>query len=226
MKGRVVAIIPARGGSKGIPRKNIRLLCGKPLVAYSVEAALTSASVQEVYVSTEDSEIAEIARANGADVIDRPKEFATDEASTFDVLLHAANELGLPDVVVTLQPTCPLRTGKHVDEAVGLLEDGIECVVSVCAVHQFIWKVSDGKGIPEFRERRRRQDMAGRYAENGSIYVSRGSVFANEDSRLGMGISSRGTVRLYEMEEVHSIDVDTEVDFILMQGLISQRAMG
>lgn len=214
---RTVAIIPARGGSKGIPRKNIRLFCGRPLIAFSIEAALNARLVDEVYVSSEDDEILAIAGNFGAKTIRRPAEFATDAASTFSVLCHAAQVLNFPDVIVTLQPTSPLREAVHIDEAISQLDADTETVVSVCASHQYMWRVNNGLGEPLFETRQRRQDMEARFFENGSIYVSRKSVFEKNDSQRGMGISSDGRIRLYRMDDLYAVDMDTELDFRILE---------
>ena len=216
---RTVAIIPARGGSKGIPRKNLRPFCGRPLISYSIVEALKASMVDEVYVSTEDDEISSVAKDFGAKVIERPEEFATDTASTFSVLRHAAETLAFPEVIVTLQPTSPLRKSRHIDEAIALLAEGIETVISVCATHLYMWEYSKGLGEPLFESRRRRQDMEKQYFENGSIYVSCKDIFIRNDSRRGMGISSIGAVKLYEMDRIYAIDLDTELDFRILEEL-------
>ena len=123
----VLAIIPVRAGSKGIPNKNIRPLANKPLVFYSIDAALNSKYVTRTVVSTESSEIKKIAQSFGAEVIDRPKELAQDETKTAPVMLQVLEELEkqnyVPDIVVLLQATCPLRDSKELDEAFELFFD-------------------------------------------------------------------------------------------------------
>ena len=214
---RTVVIIPARGGSKGIRRKNIRLFCGKPLLQYSIEAACDAKLVHDVYVSTEDEEIAEIARNLGAKVINRPSELASDTASTFSVLHHAWEVIDFPDIIVTLQPTSPVRTGRQIDEAISYLDEDVESVVGVCATHHYHWSMEDGYGKPDFNARLPRQKMPKRYVENGSIYVTRKSVLMRNDAQLGMGISSVGKVRLYEMGDIFSIEIDSNLDFRLVE---------
>ena len=118
----ILAIIPARGGSKGIKRKNLRPICSKPLVAYSIEAGLNSKFITKTVVSTEDDEIAQVSKSFGAQVIKRPMELARDETKTIPVMLHAAKYLEdrenyRPDYVVLLQPTCPLRDANYTDNA-------------------------------------------------------------------------------------------------------------
>lgn len=214
---RVVAIIPARGGSKGIPRKNIRPFCGKPLLVYSIDAALGASCVDEVYVSTDDAEIAGISRAAGSLIIERPCELANDTASTFSVISHAWDILGKPDVLITLQPTSPLRTSKHIDEGFALLDSDTYTVVGVCETHRYQWRIKDGAGVPDFNKRQPRQLMEKKYIENGALYISRGKVFENNDDVLGMGISSSGKVQLYVMEEELAIEIDSVVDFEILE---------
>ena len=139
MKNKIIAIIPARGGSKGISRKNIKSLAGKPLIAYSIEAALKSKYINSVVVSTEDEEIAKISEKCGAEVIERPEELAKDEKPTIDVIFQVLEILRMknhtPDIVVLLQPTSPLRDTEDIDNAIELfLNGGCESVVSVCEV--------------------------------------------------------------------------------------------
>src|ERR687888_2652879 len=128
----VLALIPARGGSKGIPRKNLATLAGRPLLAWTIDAALGSRAVTRTVVSTEDDEIAEAARSLGAEVLTRPPELADDDTPMQPVIAHALGELGAPDVLVLLQPTSPLRRAEHVDEAVELLvATGADSLLSV-----------------------------------------------------------------------------------------------
>src|SRR5919206_1460637 len=129
---RVLGLIPARGGSKGIPGKNLAPVCERPLIAWTIGAACSASRLDRVVVSTDSDEIAAIARELGADVLARPAELARDETPMRDVLLHALDELGRPEILVLLQPTSPLRRAEHVDAAVALLRaTGADCVVSV-----------------------------------------------------------------------------------------------
>src|ERR671933_1940916 len=126
---RILGLIPARGGSKGIPGKNLAPLCGRPLLAWTVGAACAAGSLDRVVVSTDSDEIAAAARELGADVLERPAELARDDTPMRDVVLHALEELGRPEVLALLQPTSPLRRAAHVDEAVALLRrSGADCV--------------------------------------------------------------------------------------------------
>ena len=120
----IVSIVPARGGSKGIPRKNIKLLNGKPVIFYSIEASKSCSLINKTYVSTEDDEISDISKDFGANIINRPLELASDTSSSIDVIIHALdyleNKEALPDAFVLLQPTSPLRTSVDIENAVNL----------------------------------------------------------------------------------------------------------
>jgi CMP-N-acetylneuraminic acid synthetase len=139
------AIIPARGGSKDIPKKNIKPLRGKPLITYTIDYAKKSRCINKVVVSTEDEEIAEISRKYGAEVMERPENLAKGESPTIDVIFHVLKILKMknynPDIVVLLQPTSPLRSAKDIDNAIKLfLDSDCESVVSVYAVkHPPYW---------------------------------------------------------------------------------------
>ena len=136
-----LAIIPARGGSKRLPRKNVLDLCGKPLIAYTIEAALKSKYIDKVIVSSDDEEILNISSNFGADIIKRPIDLANDTATTFDTIKHTIDNFEKCDYIVLLQPTSPLRNEKHIDEAIELLkEKNADAVVSVCEMeHSPLW---------------------------------------------------------------------------------------
>lgn len=215
MKPSILAIIPARGGSRGIPRKNVRLLCGKPLIAYTIEAALNSKYIDRVVVSTEDQEIAKIARKYGAEVIQRPQELATDNTPTEPVLEHVAkhlqqNENYRADIVVLLQPTSPLRTNRHIDEALeSFLSKKYDSLLSVCRSHLFLWKTGKEGAYPlnfDFRNRPRRQDKEPEYQENGAIFITKPEILIQGHNRLG------GKVGLYIMPVEESWEIDSEFD--------------
>jgi len=218
---KIIAVIPARGGSRGIPRKNIKLMLGKPLIQYTIEAALGAKCIDEVYVSTEDEEIANIARSLGAKIIDRPKELAGDRVSTFDVIKHANEVLNSPEIIIVLQPTSPLRSSQEIDEAKALLTPEVETVVGVCEKHNYHWSINeDGYAQPSFKERLPRQLIRRSYFENGSIYITRTQVYLNNDYKLGMGISSTGKVKLFQMSEKHFIDIDSEFDWKVVKSIL------
>ena len=174
-----LAIIPARGGSKRLPRKNLLDLCGKPLIAWSIEAALKSKYISKVIVSSDDEEILNIAKEYKADFIKRPDELASDTATTFDTLKHTLENVEKYDYVVLLQPTSPLRTEKHINEAIELLEEkNADAIISVCEMeHSPLWSntLDENLDITNFLRdevlNKRSQDLPKYYRLNGAIYI-------------------------------------------------------
>ena len=213
----VLGLIPARGGSKGIPRKNLASVAGKPLLAWTVGAARASRELTRVVVSTDDDEIA---AAAGVDVLRRPGELAADETPMLDVIRHAIDELA-PDVLVLLQPTSPLRRAEHVDAAVRLLiESGADSVVSVVEVpHRYrpeaLMDVVDARIVPR-GEARARQAKELVYARNGP------AVLALRAGRLGADLYA-GDCRPFLMAERDSLDVDEPFDLELAELLLRAR---
>jgi len=224
---KVVAIIPARGGSKGIPNKNIQKIAGKPLIAYTIETALKSRKVSRVLVSTDDAKIAEIAKSYGAGVpFLRPVELAKDDTRCLLVIQHAVkymeeDEGHKLDVVVVLQPTSPLRSEKYIDEAVEkLLRTGADSVVTVCKVkHHPFWSfTAKGDRLYPFSEEgitiSRRQDLPEIYAVNGAVYAVRRDVLFEQNSIFGRNI--RAVVMPYE----ESVDIDDYFDLFVAEMLL------
>ena len=211
---KVLGIIPARGGSKGIDRKNIRVLNGLPLIAYSIRAALKSHSIDSVVVSTEDPEISRVARHHGAHVpFMRPAELATDETPTVPVLTHALEALHKNGekykTLILLQPTSPLRTANHIDRAYELFTSpGTDSLISVYSTNDIRWKrTSQGaKKINYLNASNRRQNRPPEYVVNGAIYITGVEAFLRTEDL------KNGTTELYEMSEIDSVDVDTPYD--------------
>lgn len=217
----ILAIIPARGGSKGVPRKNIRVMAGRPLIEYSIRAARGSRFAPRITVSTEDAEIADVARRLGAEVpFLRPAELAGDNIPTQRVLEHALTLLHeregyRPDWVLILQPTSPLRTARHIDSAISLLtEQGGDSVVGVClAEHSPYWmKTIDAQGVarPFLKDApviEQRQGLPGVYRINGAIYITRPQTILRTKRILG------DKTLAYVMSQEDSVDIDTEIDF-------------
>lgn len=214
----VLGLIPARGGSKGIPRKNLAPVAGKPLLAWTVDAARGAQELTNVVVSTEDDAIAEAA---GVEVLYRPAELAADATPMAAVVRHAIDELS-PDVVVLLQPTSPLRRSEHVDAAVRLLLDsGADCVVSVVEVpHAYrpesLMDLVDGRIVARGGATTR-QDKGLLYARNGP------AVLARQADRVGDDLYA-GDCRAYVMDERDSLDVDTPFDLELADLLLRSRS--
>jgi len=230
---RVLAVIPARGGSKGVRRKNIRDLCGKPVIVWTIETALAAGDIlHRVIVSTDNAEIAEAARAAGAEVpFMRPAEMATDEAPGLPVIQHAVGfveeEEGTPvDWVLVLQPTAPFRNADDIAESLKLaLEGGYDSVVSVTRVlaeHPILMKkIENDRLFPyclEEKECTRRQDYdPPAYMRNGAIYMTRRDVLMEGNSIWGE------VIRPYVMPEERSYDIDSERDFKLVELVMRER---
>ena len=218
----VLALIPARGGSKGIPRKNLAPLAGRPLLAWTVDAALRSRAVTRTVVSTEDAEIAATARSLGAEVLARPPELTADDTPMQPVVAHALGELGAPDVLVLLQPTSPLRRAEHVDEAVELLvATSADSVVSVVEVpHRYrpgSLMALDGERLVRLAD-----DHAGTRQEKPLVYARNGpAMLALRPDRIGADLYG-GDCRPYVMGARESIDVDEPFDLELAELLLSR----
>lgn len=228
----VVTIIPARGQSKGIPRKNIVPVAGRPLLAWSIERALRSALVDRVFVSTDDDEIAAVSRQWEAEVVMRPPELATDGASSEAALLHALDaierEHGVSiGTVVFLQATSPVRTLDDIDNALRRFrETGADSLFSCTTVRDFFtWEERDGRYVSlnyDFQNRPRRQEIRPRYLENGSIYIFTPKRFRQERNRLG------GRIAIYEMPawRSHQIDHDDDIGVCELYLNLVQQAKG
>ena len=213
---RFLAIIPARGGSKRLPRKNILDLNGKPLIAYSVEAGLNSKYIDKVIVSSDDEEILNISKQFGADTIKRPNELATDTATSFDAIKHTIENTNKYDYIVLLQPTSPLRDEKHIDEAIELLEHkNADAVVSVCEMdHSPLWSntLDDSLSMSNFLKdevlNKRSQDLEVYYRLNGAIYICKTDKLLEEKSFF-----LKENIFAYKMDRKSSVDIDEEIDF-------------
>ena len=227
----VLGVVPARGGSKAIPGKNLRLVGGRPLLAYTIDAALASRRLDRVVLSTDDSAIADAGRRMGIDVpFLRPAELATDAAPMMPVLQHAVAEMSIrgftTDIVVLLQPTSPLRRAEHIDGAVDLLErSGADTVVSVVEVpHQFnpasVMRVENDRLMPiePGRPVTRRQDKLQLYARNGP------AVLAMKVDVLSRASFYEGDCRALVMDPAESVDIDTDWDLELTEFLLSRRS--
>lgn len=235
---RVLAVIPARGGSKGIKNKNIALLCGKPLIAYSIEAARMSRYVDEVLVTTDSMEIAECAKKHGAYVpFLRPSELASDTARTIDAVFHVVNwikdhavkdtdsqdpfvESKDYDILVLLQPTSPLRTVDQIDGALEWFEEHEEqALASVSPVeqHPILMRTIKEDGtvqkLLQGSSTIRRQEMPSYYYVNGSIYINRMEEITAETSFNDNPLA-------YVMPRENSVDIDEAKDLYLAEYLL------
>ena len=224
---RVLCVIPVRGGSKGIPRKNLKPIAGKPLVAWTIEQALDAARELEgqhtldVLVSTDDAELAQIARDYGAQVpFIRPAELAQDTTATEPVIEHAIDfytQAGQrPDAVMLLQATSPVRLPGTLTRAVRqFAESDSDSMVGVIPIGPFIWAATEPPTAQyEVMARPRRQELTRetfRYRENGSMYITKTELYETIHNRLG------GKIELFMLDEVEGVDIDAMIDFTVAE---------
>lgn len=227
---KVVCVIPARGGSKGVPRKNIKLLAGKPLIAYTIEQALESKYIDRTIVSTEDDEIANISRQFGAEVpFLRPEHLAGDQVATVDVLLHAINwldemELYSFDILVLLHTTTPLRAVEDIDACIEILKDtNADNIFSVTEAHRnpyFNMVEVDERGKVQLIKQgsfTSRQSAPKVYDMNSSIYVWWKERF-KKSVKIFMDNS-----RIYIMPKQRSVDIDDDIDFKIAEMIMAEK---
>ncbi|MDI6743337.1 MAG: acylneuraminate cytidylyltransferase family protein [Smithella sp.] len=202
----ILGVIPARGGSKGIPRKNIKMIAGKPLIVWTIEAARKSKLIDRFVVSTEDPEIARIARENGAEVLDRPADLTTDEASTLAVLQQVLSII-LADIVVLLQPTSPVRDPDLIDKC----------------IERFRAEKADNLGtgfICKFMEygsyTQRRQELKGFFYDDGNVYVVK-SELIRKNTLFGE------KVERFETSREQNVEIDDEFEFWLAEQVLLKR---
>jgi len=228
---KIIGLLTARGGSKGIPKKNIMPLASKPLIAWSIEAAKQSQGLERVIVSTDDEEIALVARKWGADVpFIRPDVLAQDDSPHIDVVIHALewfqeNQDYVPDYVMLLQPTSPFRTANDIDAAIEIAQrNNADSVISVCEspAHPYKIRKISGQGmLSDFVEKPngylRRQDLPMAYLENGAIYLAKRDIVANERTLYPENTYA------YIMKPEDSLDIDTLWDFCLAEILLKDK---
>ncbi len=220
----IIAIIPARGGSKGLPRKNVLPVAGKPLIAWSIEAARASGYIGRVMVATDDREIASISEAYGAHGAWRPPGISGDTASSESVLLYVLDSLKEdaghePDLVVFLQATSPLRRSGDIDDAVRTLDERhADSLFSACRSDRFTWTLTE-RGVKPTNydpaRRPRRQEIGkATMEENGSIYIFKPWVIRKCNSRLG------GVIVVYVMPRLYSFEIDDREDMELIDSIM------
>lgn len=224
---KALVLIPARGGSKGVPRKNIKLLSGVPLIHFTIKEALKVFAADKVCVSTDDTEILEIAAQTGINVpFFRPAELATDTAGSREVMLHALDHykaLGYDaDVLVLLQPTSPFRTHQQIKGAMALYEPQLDMVVSVketAANPYYVLMEENNEGYLEKVKQAnftRRQDLPKVWELNGAIYV------INVKALRAMAMSDFKRVKKFEMDERSSHDIDTQLDWAIAEWYVRE----
>ena len=227
-----LVVIPARGGSKGIPHKNIKLLNGKPLICYSIDVACQFTTDDNICVTTDDDEIIKVVEEYGLKVpFKRPDYLATDTCGSNEVIQHAYRffaEKGIQyDAILLLQPTSPFRKVEFLKEAVALYDDSIDMVTSVklssCNPYydgfeedaDGLLKISKGDGTIE-----RRQDAPSVWQQNGSIYV------INPKSLMEKGMAHFTKIRKYAMSELYSVDIDNSFDWKVAELVINEKMIG
>jgi N-acylneuraminate cytidylyltransferase len=224
----IIALIPARGGSKGVPQKNIKNISGNPLISFSIISGLESVHINEMYVSSENRKIQEISKKFGAKIIKRPSNLAKDDSKTIDVVLHTINSLEKKkidiDILVLLQPTSPLRTSIDIDNAIDtFINNDCESVISVSELeHSPYWslKLKNNFLTPNFGEKyfkMRRQELPKLYSPNGAIFIS-----TPEYLRTNKTFYSKKALP-YIMPSERSIDIDTELDFKMAEMILKEQ---
>ncbi|MCF7823718.1 MAG: acylneuraminate cytidylyltransferase family protein [Candidatus Marinimicrobia bacterium] len=222
----VFCIIPARGGSKGVPQKNIRSFLGRPLIEHSIAYARSADQVDRVFVSTDDDQIADISSRAGADIIVRPAELSGDTASTESAISHAIKEWQganiTPDIIVLLQATSPLRPEGSLDTALKhFVQEDFDSLLSISPTHRFFWQVKgrEAEAMYDYMHRPRRQDMKEsdkRFIENGSVYIFTTDHFKKTGNRLG------GKIGYTIFPEDYSLEIDSLHDFKLLEELATK----
>src|SRR3990167_5629805 len=222
---KVVAIIPARGGSKGIPFKNLQKIGGIPLVGRTIIQAIKAPSVNKVIVSTENEESSKVAKSYGADVIKRPEDLAGDSVSSEAVLIDSLQELKnhgyFPDLILLLQCTSPFMLTIDIEAAINILkEKNADVVFSVFHWHGFLWRETGQGGVEPVNHdanfRKMRQELETTYQENGAVYVMKSSGFINAKHRFF------GKVLPYIMPTERSLDIDDPCDLELAEFLLQR----
>ena len=221
---KVLALIPARGGSKRLPRKNILSICGKPLIVWTIEASLSCNYIDKTIVSTDDKEIKDISLTSGAEVVDRPSDLSGDEVPTVPVVEHTLSIIKENyTYLILLQPTTPLRTKRHIDEAFQtLIKTNADAVISVCeSEHNPLWanRLPVDGNLKNFRREDirdvRSQDLPKYHRINGAIYICEVSRLLRESS-----FYIKDNIFSYIMDKTCSVDIDDQFDFLIAETLM------
>ncbi len=221
------SIIPARGGSKRLPNKNILPLAGKPLICYTVEASLQTNRIEKTIVTTDSDQIIDIVKDYDIDIIKRPDYLATDTATTNDVILHVLSTLqNQPDFIILLQPTSPLRNTRHINEAIDLLlSKNADAIVSVCEMdHSPLWAntlpedLSMGNFLHDEIKKKRSQDLPTYYQINGAIYIVKTSRFIKDQT-----LFLTDSIFAYIMPREDSVDIDEPYDISIAEAVLTNK---
>lgn len=226
----ILAIIPARGGSKGLPGKNIKPMNGKPLIFYTIKSALESKSINKIIVSTDSKKIAEISKKNGAEILLRPQELASDDVPIIPVVKHVIREVENMghkfNIVVVLQPTSPLINSEYIENSIKkLIETKSDFVATVTEVdhHPYRMRKFFGDKIVPFIENKdiflQRQDLPKVYRLNGAVVVGKAETFLKQGNNYNPNSDWRGVI----MKQEDSIDIDTELDFLYAELIMRNR---
>lgn len=221
----VLCFILARGGSKGIHRKNVKIIGGKPLILHSIDAAKKNQEIDKIYVSTEDPEIKKISCENNSIVIDRPSELAQDTSNYLDAVHHLLNsipEKNSNPIVVLLETTSPIRTTSNIQECINLFDDSVDCVVSISEVKVspvYMYKEKDGflEKYDSSEIATNRQQMEKLFYYNGSILVTSANFLRNQKD-----VVFGGKMKGYLLDEKNSFDIDTLLDFDICNFLLTE----
>lgn len=222
----IIVIIPARGGSKGLPRKNIRSFNNIPLVVHSINYAKECNLVDTIYVSTDDNEIASISSEYGATIIERPQELSGDSATTESAIDHVLSTLeAKPEIIILLQPTSPFRPKNSLKIALDkFIQNNFDSLLSISPTHHFFWSIDENDNINakyDYLNRPRRQDLKKeniRFVENGSLYIFTYNHFKSMKNRLG------GKIGYIEFDEKYSHEIDTTLDFKFLEALVKNES--
>ena len=225
----IVAIIPARGGSKGIPRKNLVDFCGRPLLFWTIYQALNSKYIKKVFVSSDDEEILNISKKFEANIVKRPKDLALDISSSEEALLHAIDYIEIShkekiDVVVFLQATSPVRTSEDINDAVRFfVSQKADSLFSAALLEDFcIWEIKGNKSRSisyDYKNRKGRKDRFPYYLENGSIYIFKPDIIKRYKNRLG------GKIIVYPMPFWKSCEIDKEEDLEICEYFMKKKIL-
>jgi CMP-N-acetylneuraminic acid synthetase len=211
-------LVPARGGSKGIPLKNLCMVNGRPMMQYALEALLDS-SCEKLFVSTDDESIANFSRSIGAEIVWRPDHLSGDDSPTSDCVAHFLDQVQGVKEVALVQATSPMVLPRDIDSCLGLLGDGFDSAVTMTETHEILWRNgADGMKPMNHRigERKRRQDMEGTYRETGSVYAFRVDAFARQRA------IPCGRVGAFLVEKTRSFQIDDMEDVSIVESIMEK----